>query len=157
MAATPSSVKLKRQRWIKTFIVLCLLVALLIVVVNFLVFSLNKPTREELALEATAIAQSVGISAEPERVDLTGDVLGGSIPRMRITARRSGQPDQVFAQLTQAIEHRGYRRIGGLNPNGPLTGSWSKGKIRVDAYVDGTSGAGVQSIVVGFDVGEYRK
>lgn len=133
------------------------LAVLSFVAIYFFSFVFNEPSYEELASEATAIARSASIDQEPQRYDQTGAVLEGSIPESRISVRRASQPDEAFNQLVQIIEQRGYTRIEGISPGYPLTGSWRKENLRIDVYVDGASGGGIQSIGVGLTVKEYKK
>jgi hypothetical protein len=137
MASASPPLLSKRKHWIRAGIVLCLLIMLVVVVVNFFVFSFNAPTYEELAVEARSVAGSARIEEEPTRHDHAGAVLEGSQPEARVSVSRTGRREDVYSQLVQSVEQKGYSRIESLDESNFLSSKWRKGKIEVSIFVRG--------------------
>lgn len=152
----PISPKSKHKHGAKLVVALGALIPLAIVAVKFDVFSLNQPSYDDLALEASSIAQTAEINEEPVRYDHPGAVLHGSKPEARVSVLKTGRREGIYAQLVQSVEQRGYSRVESVDDRNFLSSKWRRKKVEVSIFVRGIVDQ-VQSLDVSISTMPHRQ
>jgi hypothetical protein len=137
MTVLPNSPKSKHKYRAGLVVAVCVLIPFLVVAVNFIVFSLNQPSYDDLALEAGSTARAAGVNEEPVKYDHPGAVLQGSKPEARVSASKTGRREDVYSQLAQLVEQRGYSYVESVDDRNFLSGTWRKDKIEISIFVRG--------------------
>lgn len=110
------------------------------------------PKYEELRAAVVEIATRVDIPTEGvQRNQRGGNVVETSKDVAQLDVSQIADPDELFNQLEQSIEQLGYKRTEGVLSNGPLTGSWNKKDVRINVFLGGASGRGVQSVKISLE------